>query len=38
MSATAWVKVYKLFLLLFPSSFRADFSEEMLEVFSSGGR
>jgi hypothetical protein len=34
MSATAWVKVYKLFLLLFPTSFRADFSEEMLEVFS----
>ncbi len=34
MSAPAWVKVYKVFLLLFPSSFRADFSEEMLEVFT----
>lgn len=34
MSETAWVRIYKLFLLMFPPSFRADFSEEMLEVFS----
>jgi hypothetical protein len=34
MSSPAWLKVYKIFLLMFPPRFRADFSEEMLEVFS----
>jgi hypothetical protein len=34
MSETAWVKIYRVFLLMFPPSFRAEFSEEMLEVFS----
>jgi hypothetical protein len=37
MSETAWVKIYRVFLLLFPPSFRAEFSEEMLEVFFSRG-
>jgi hypothetical protein len=34
MSVPVWVKLYGVFLGLFPSGFRADFSEEMLEVFS----
>jgi hypothetical protein len=34
MTSPAWVKIYKLFLFMFPSSFRTDFSDEMLEVFT----